>query len=99
VRTFVAHTAQITGLAFSADGRSLATGGEDGTVGVWEAASGTLRRQFAGHLGPVTAIAFSPDGALLVSGARTVDSTLLVWDVTGRLREERRKPPGPLPGR
>src|SRR5262249_36305374 len=52
--------------AFSADGRSLATGGWDGAVCVWEARTGRLRARFAGHTRPVRALSFSHDGSLLV---------------------------------
>src|SRR5262249_18020507 len=38
-------------IAFSPDGRTLATGGEDGVVRLWEVASGQERRRFTGHTG------------------------------------------------
>jgi hypothetical protein len=79
----------VTGVAFSGDGLVVATGGERGEVCVWEAATGQLRRRFAGHRGAVDTLAFSPDGRLLVSGCGSDDPTLLVWDLTGRLREGR----------
>ncbi len=66
-------------IAFSPDGRTLATAGENGGVRVWEVASWRERYRFAGHRSGVLAIAFSPDGRRLASGS--MDSTVLVWDV------------------
>ena len=43
-------------------------GGDDGTVRVWEAASGRLLHTLTGHTGWVRAVGWSPDGARLVSG-------------------------------
>jgi WD40 repeat protein len=83
-----AHANGLRTVAFSADGRALATGGADGAVCVWEAATGRLRQRFAGHAGNVGALAFSPDGRLLVSGGREPDNTLLVWDLTGPLPQK-----------
>jgi RNA polymerase sigma factor (sigma-70 family) len=69
-------------LAFSPDGKTLASGCSDGTVCLWEVATGKERRRFRGHGGGVLALAFSPDGRRLVSGG---DDTLgMVWDVFSR---------------
>jgi hypothetical protein len=76
------HTTRVTSLAFSADGKWLASGADDpGPVIVWDVAGGRKR----GHLehAAVRALAFSPDGRTLASGADTSGSALKLWDVAG----------------
>ncbi|MFO0807200.1 MAG: FecR domain-containing protein [Gemmataceae bacterium] len=69
----------IRAIAYSADGRLLATAGIDATVKVWDAATGEHRATLLGHLRTVHAIAFSPDGRLLASASG--DGTVKLWDV------------------
>jgi WD40 repeat protein len=66
-------------IAFSPDGKKLAAGGRDNTVGLWDVATGKPLLSFEGHRGPVNCLAFSPDGRSLASGGG--DHALFVWDL------------------
>jgi hypothetical protein len=67
----------------SNDGGQLLSGGKDGSVRLWDIASGTERARCLGHRRFVTCAAFSPDGRRAVSGS--IDLTVRVWDLaTGR---------------
>ncbi|GAC1501194.1 MAG: hypothetical protein NVS2B12_09240 [Ktedonobacteraceae bacterium] len=72
-----AHVTNIFALAFSPDGRTLASASWDNTVKLWELERGTLL--WTGwHTGQVNDIAFAPDGHLLGSGGD--DSLIRLWD-------------------
>jgi hypothetical protein len=78
------HTDWVNSVAFSPDGRLLASGSGDRTIKLWEVASGSLVRTLTGHTDWVNSVAFSPDGRLLASGSG--DRTIKLWEVaTGSL--------------
>jgi WD40 repeat protein len=77
-----AHRSLIWALAVSSRGAVIASASRDGTVRLWEAATGKQRGVFR-HGGSVQAVTFSPDGRLLATSA--TDDAVRLWDVaTGR---------------
>jgi WD40 repeat protein/serine/threonine protein kinase len=87
IRTFVGHTQPVHSVAFSPDGRWLASGagnigasaGTQGELKVWDLHSGRELFDLRAHL-TVYALAFSPDGRRLASGGGE-DQTIKLWDM------------------
>jgi WD40 repeat protein len=72
------HTGLVYGVALAADGHLVASGGVDGAVKLWEAASGRLLATLQGHTGLVYGVALAGDGHLVASGG--ADGTVKLWD-------------------
>jgi WD40 repeat protein len=84
---FTGHSANVTAVAVSGDGRLAVTSSEDKAVKLWNLMTGLEVRPFAGgggHTGPVSFVAFAPDARTALSGGD--DGAIVLWDVaTGRV--------------
>jgi hypothetical protein len=75
--SFYGNSDYVTSVAFSPEGNHILSGSDDGTVKLWDTASGKEIRSFQGAYPPV---AFSPDGKQILSGSQ--NGTIRLWDTT-----------------
>ena len=83
--TYRGHSAGVTAIAWSPEGRRIASGSEDHTVQVWNTTTGELLYTYRGHSGKVKTVAWSPDGRRIASGGAddtlpTTDNTVQIWE-------------------
>ena len=75
------HADDLLSIAFSPDGKHVATAGGDQSIRIWQTRAGQFGIPLHGHDGPVVMAVFSPDSKSLLSGG-TRDKSVRLWDLT-----------------
>jgi WD40 repeat protein len=85
VATLNGHEASVSCIAFSHDGKKLASGSEDKTIKLWDVRGEKSIATLLGHADTIWCVAFSPEGRLIASGSK--DKTIKLWNVaTGKMQ-------------
>ena len=82
IRTEHPRNAGCAGLAFSPDGKTIASGGGDGTIRFWDAHTGDAKEVFTGHSSEVRSVAFNPNGNYIASACAS--GIIRLWDADTR---------------
>ena len=78
IATIKGHGRGVSKVAFSRDGKLLASGGTDNTIKIWDLATRSELRTLTGHTGAIDSIDFTPDGRMLASASE--DGSTFLWD-------------------
>ena len=76
-RIFRGHTKTVQSVAFSSDGKLIASGSQDQLIKIWDTRTGQLQRDLDGHTGHVASAVFAPESNRVVSAS--TDGTIRVW--------------------
>jgi len=79
LKTQNGHNGEVLALAFSPDGKQLASGGTDHTIKIWSIQRDWSNRTLSGHSGNINSVAFTPGATWLISGSD--DGSMRVWNV------------------
>jgi eukaryotic-like serine/threonine-protein kinase len=79
IRKITGHDGPLTAVAYSGDGKTIATSSWDRTVRLWDSESGTRRATLAGHRDWVCHVAFDPSGPRLATAG--ADGAAHLWDI------------------
>ena len=82
----IGHRGDILDIVFASAATQIATASADGTVKIWDSATGAELQTWQAHDEPVYAVDISPDGRLLATGSQ--DKTAVIWDVSGSQPEK-----------
>ncbi|MEH1856275.1 MAG: hypothetical protein V7L11_32455 [Nostoc sp.] len=80
IHTLQGHCDSVYSVAYSPDGRIIASGSKDSTIKLWDVSTGREIYTLKGHFDSVNSVVFSPDGKTFASGSD--DTTIQLWDVT-----------------
>jgi|EP00620_Florenciella_sp_RCC1587_P001542 guanine nucleotide-binding protein subunit beta-2-like 1 protein len=78
------HSHFVSSVVISSDGQFALSGSWDGSLRLWEIATGRTTRRFVGHTKDVLSVAFSTDNRQIVSGSR--DKTIKLWNTLGECK-------------
>ena len=84
--TYEGHRGDVNSVAFSPDGRTIASGSDDDDIFLWDTITGQHTQTLKRHTSRVNSVVFSPDGGTIASGSD--DDDIFLWNaITGQHRQ------------